>query len=80
MLLGPLLVLLCTFVVFPAFISTGNPAQWRWHPSVLAGLWFPMFNYNLLGCPLFENQVGADFCSLPWKRSCVPGLPPYVWG
>jgi hypothetical protein len=48
-LLGPLLVLLCTFVVLPAFISSGSPAQWRWHPSVLFGMWFPMFNYNLLG-------------------------------
>lgn len=50
-LLGPLLIMLCSFLVFPAFISSGSPAQWRWHPSVLAGLWIPMFNYNLLGWP-----------------------------
>lgn len=80
-LLGPLLVLLCTFVIFPAFISSGSPAQWRWHPSVLAGLWFPMFNYNLLGGPLFEEPGWRGFLQprleeimRPWIAAMCVGL------
>jgi uncharacterized protein len=86
MLLGPLLVLLCTFVVFPAFISTGNPAQWRWHPSVLAGLWFPMFNYNLLGGPLFEEPGWRGFLQprleevmRPWIAAICVGVMWAAW-
>ena len=78
-LLGPSLVLMCTFVVFPAFISSGSPTQWRWHPSVLTGLWLPMFNYNLLGGPLFEEPGWRGFLQPRWRRSCVPGSPQFVW-
>lgn len=52
LVLGPLLVLISFFVVFPAFISKGSPANWHWHPAVLIGLWVPMFNYDLFGGPL----------------------------
>lgn len=52
---GPILILFCFFVVFPALISKGSPAHWQWHPSVLAGILVPMFNYNLFGGPLFEE-------------------------
>lgn len=85
-LLGPLLVLLCTFVVFPAFISSGSPALWRWHPSVLAGLWFPMFNYNLLGGPLFEEPGWRGFLQprleevmRPWNAAICVGLMWAAW-
>ncbi len=55
LVLGPILVLLCVFVVFPALVSKGAPSSWRWHPGVLAGIFVPMFNYNLFGGPLFEE-------------------------
>ena len=55
LLMGPLLLLVTYFVVYPALISKGSPAQWHWQPAVLTGLWVPMFNYNLLGGPLFEE-------------------------
>ena len=52
---GPLLIVFCFFVVFPALISDGPPNTWRWRPSRLAGLFVPMFNYNILAGPLFEE-------------------------
>ena len=55
LLLGPSLILLSMFVVFPALISRGRPAKWHWNASALLGIWVPMFNYNLLGGPLFEE-------------------------
>ena len=60
-LLGPMLILFCNFAVFPAFLSSGSPSQWHWHPSVLLGLWLPMFNYNLFGGPLFEEPGWRGF-------------------
>ncbi|HEX4757781.1 MAG TPA: CPBP family intramembrane glutamic endopeptidase [Terracidiphilus sp.] len=53
--IGPILVFTSFFLLFPAFISKGSPTHWHWHPAVLMGLWLPMFNYNLLGGPLFEE-------------------------
>lgn len=53
--IAPLLILFCFFVVFPALISKGGPQAWHWHPGVLSGIFVPMFNYNLLGGPLFEE-------------------------
>lgn len=73
-LLGPLLILLCNFVVFAVFISSGNPALWRWNPSVLTGLWLPMFNYNLLGGPLFEEPGWRGFLQPRLEEI----LPPWV--
>jgi membrane protease YdiL (CAAX protease family) len=85
-LLGPALVLMCTFVVFPAFISSGSPTQWRWHPSVLTGLWLPMFNYNLSGGPLFEEPGWRGFLQphleqvmRPWVAAICVGVMWAVW-
>jgi membrane protease YdiL (CAAX protease family) len=55
LLLGPLLIVFCFFVVFPGLISEGEPSAWRWRPRILIGIVVPMFNYNLLGGPLFEE-------------------------
>lgn len=85
-LLGPLMILLCTFVIFPAFISSGSPARWQWHPSVLAGLWLPMFNYNILGGPLFEEPGWRGFLQprleemmSPWIAAVCVGLMWAAW-
>ena len=32
LLLGPLLIVFCFFVVFPGLISEGQPSSWRWRP------------------------------------------------
>lgn len=84
--LGPLMLLSCTFVIFPAFLSSGNPAQWRWHPAVLAGLWLPMFNYNLLGGPLFEEPGWRGFLQPhleqlmpPWIAAICTGTMWAAW-
>lgn len=58
LVLAPLLVLFCFFVVFPALISKGGPKAWHWHPVVLGGIFVPMFNYNLFGGPLFLLRSG----------------------
>jgi membrane protease YdiL (CAAX protease family) len=83
-LLGPLLLLTTYFVVFPALISKGNPVHWHWHPAVLTGLWIPMFNYNLLGGPLFEEfgwrgflQTRLQEAMPPWVASICVGI---MWG
>lgn len=85
-LLGPLLILLCNFVVYPVFISSGSPTLWRWHPSVLTGLWFPMFNYNLLGGPLFEEpgwrgflQPHLEAIMNPWVAATCVGIMWAAW-
>ena len=72
--LGPLIILLCIFLIFPAFISSGSPAQWRWHPSVLAGLWVPMFSYNILGGPLFEEPGWRGFLQPRLEEA----MPPWI--
>lgn len=65
LLLGPMLVLFCFFVVFPALLSKGIPSSWHWHPIVLAGILLPMLNYNLLGGPLLymDGAVPRHQCS-----------------
>jgi membrane protease YdiL (CAAX protease family) len=73
-ILGPLIILLCIFLIYPAFISSGSPAQWRWHPSVLAGLWVPMFNYNILGGPLFEEPGWRGFLQPRLEEA----MPPWI--
>ena len=85
-LLGPALVLMCTFVVFPAFISSGSPTQWQWHPSVLTGLWLPMLNYNLFGGPLFEEPGWRGFLQphleqvmRPWAAAICVGVLWAAW-
>ena len=72
LLLGPLLVLLCFFGIFPALISKGGPGSWDWHPSALAGLWLPMFNYNLLGGPLFEEFGWRGFLQARLQQAMPP--------
>ena len=74
LVIGPLLVLVSFFLIFPAFISEGSPAQWHWHPAVLIGLWIPMFNYNLLGGPLFEEFGWRGFLQVHLQRSMPPWL------
>jgi uncharacterized protein len=74
LLLGPLLVLFCFFVVFPALLSKGGPGAWHWNVQALAGIWIPMFNYNLLGGPLFEEFGWRGFLQ-PLLQNA---LPPWI--
>jgi uncharacterized protein len=74
LLLGPLLVLLSFFAIFPALISKGSPGIWHWHPWVLTGLWLPMFNYNLLGGPLFEEFGWRGFLQARLQQV----MPPWI--
>jgi membrane protease YdiL (CAAX protease family) len=84
--LGPVLVLLVMFVVFPALISKGAPSSWHWHPGVLTGLWLPMINYNLLGGPLFEEFGWRGFLQArlqkqmpPWVAAILVGIMWAAW-
>lgn len=52
---GPLLVWICFFGFFPAFVLSGDPHRWQVHIAALSGILIPMFNYNLFGGPLFEE-------------------------
>lgn len=74
LLLGPLLILLCMFVVFPAMISRGGPGNWHWNPSTVLGIWLPMFNYNLLGGPLFEEFGWRGFLQPRLEQEVSPWL------
>ena len=74
LLLGPLLILLSMFVLFPALVSSGGPGSWHWHPSALVGIWVPMFNYNLLGGPLFEEFGWRGFLQVRLQREMAPWL------
>ena len=83
---GPLLVLLCMFLLFPAFISKGDPRAWHWHIGALVGLWVPMFNYNLFGGPLFEEFGWRGFLQSqlqevlpPWIAAIVVGIMWAAW-
>ena len=78
---GPLFVLLCMFLLFPAFISKGDPRAWHWHIGALVGLWVPMFNYNLFGGPIFEEFGWRGFLQSqlqevlpPWIASSFVGI------
>jgi membrane protease YdiL (CAAX protease family) len=65
---APLLIVFCFFVVFPALISDGPPHKWAWRPGRLAGLFVPMFNYNLLAGPLFEEFGWRGFLQSRLQR------------
>ena len=69
LVLAPLLILFCFFVVFPSLVSQGPPQNWRWRPSTLAGILVPMFNYNLLAGPLFEEFGWRGFLQSRLQRS-----------
>jgi uncharacterized protein len=86
LLLGPLLVLFCRCFVFGALITKGGPAAWRWHIGALAGLWLPMFNYNLFGGPLFEEfgwrgylQDNLQKALPPWLAAICVGVMWACW-
>lgn len=68
LILSPLLIGFCFFVVFPALVSQGPPHAWRWRPSTLVGIVIPMFNYNLLGGPLFEEFGWRGFLQSRLQR------------
>ena len=73
-LLGPLLVFICVFLIFPALVSKGDPRTWHWHASALAAIPGYMFGYNLLGGPLFEEFGWRGFLQSRLQRL----LPPWV--
>lgn len=84
--IGPLLVFISFFLIFPALISKGSPTHWHWHPAVLMGLWLPMFNYNLLGGPLFEEFGWRGFLQAhlqkimpPWIAAICVGIMWAAW-
>jgi membrane protease YdiL (CAAX protease family) len=86
MLLGPLIIFFCGFVLFPALISSGSPAQWHWQPSALSDIWFPMFNLNLFGGPLFEEPGWRGFLQprlekllQPWLAAICVGVMWSAW-
>ena len=86
LLLGPLLILFCRCFLFSALITTGGPASWHWHIGALAGIWIPMFNYNLFGGPLFEEFGWRGFLQprlqlrMPaWLAAVVTGLLWSTW-
>jgi len=68
LIIAPLLVLLCFFVVFPALVSQGPPHAWLWRPNTLVGIVVPMFNYNLLAGPLFEEFGWRGFLQSRLQR------------
>ncbi len=74
LILGPLLVLFCFFAVFPALISKGDPRAWHWNVGALAGIWIPMFNYNLFGGPLFEEFGWRGFLQPYLQEVLPPGI------
>ncbi len=86
LLIGPFLIVVSFFVVFPALISKGSPAGWHWHPAVLAGFWIPLLNYNLFGGPLFEEFGWRGFLQArlqremaPWAAAICVGVMWAVW-
>ena len=86
LVLGPILVLMAFFLVFPVFVSKGSPKHWHWHPAVLIGLWLPMLNYNLFGGPLFEEfgwrgflQVHLQGIMPPWVAGVCVGVMWALW-
>ena len=86
LLFGPLVVLICFFFVFPLLISKGSPGTWHWHFGVLAGIVVPMFNYNLLGGPLFEEfgwrgflQTRLQTALPPWLAAICVGILWAAW-
>jgi membrane protease YdiL (CAAX protease family) len=78
-ILGPLLVVCSFFLVLPALVSKGPVHGWHWRPSVLFGILVPMFNYNLLGGPLFEEFGWRGFLQARLQYSMQPWLAAMLW-
>ncbi len=74
LMLGPMLVVSCFFIVLPAMISKGPPNAWRWHIAVLGGILLPMFNHNLLGGPLFEEFGWRGFLQSQLQELLPPPM------
>jgi membrane protease YdiL (CAAX protease family) len=72
---GPLAILFCRFFLFAALITKGGPAAWHWHPSALAGILIPMFNYNLFGGPLFEEFGWRGYLQSHLQQMFPPWMP-----
>jgi len=84
--LGPALVLICWFVIFPALLSSGPPSAWHWHPRVLVAMIPTMFGYNLFGGPLFEEfgwrgflQVRLQGIMPAWIAAIATGVIWSAW-
>lgn len=81
LLLGPLLVFSCLFVVLPILISLAPPQSWLRHINVLQNIPELMFNYNLVSGPLFEEfgwrgflQPRAQEVLPPWAAAVCVGI------
>jgi membrane protease YdiL (CAAX protease family) len=72
--LGPGLVMICFFVVFPMLALRGSPPAWQWHGGVLWGILVPMFNYNLFAGPLFEEFGWRGFLQASLQDLLPPSL------
>ena len=86
LVLGPFLILFCRCFLFSALITTGGPTAWHWNIGALAGIWIPMFNYNLFGGPLFEEFGWRGFLQprlqlrMPaWLAAVVTGVLWSAW-
>ena len=80
-LLGPLLVLPCLFVVLPILISLAPPQTWSRHIMILQQIPVLMFNYNLLSGPLSEEFGWRGFLQPrvqevlpPWAAAICVGI------
>ena len=83
--LGPMLVLLCFFIVFPLMISQGAPS-WSRHITLLGGIPLIMFSSNLFGGPLFEEFGWRGFLQSriqevlpPWVAAVCVGILWAAW-
>jgi len=71
LLLGPLLVFPCLFVVLPLLISLAPPQSWLQHINILQRIPMLMFNYNLLSGPLSEEFGWRGFLQ-PRAQEVLP--------
>lgn len=71
LLLGPVLVLSCLFVVLPLLISPAPPQIWLRHIVILQRIPVLMFNYNLLSGPLCEEFGWRGFLQ-PHAEKVLP--------
>ncbi len=74
LLIGPVLVLLCYFVILPLIASNGPPRVWYQHVKVLSAIPGVMFSHNLLGGPLFEEFGWRGFLQARLQRAIAPWI------